>query len=64
VEGFFTSPWKKKVLYPVTGTAGNLLPRLFVYIINVLIYAENLAAVHAAQSYSPSANMQFYLPAA
>ena len=64
IVGDLRSMWKEKVLHPVTGTAGNLLPGLFVHIINILVYAENLAAVHAAKSYSPSANMQFYVPAA
>ena len=63
-EGFLYSLWREKVLHPVRGTAGNFLPGLFVHVINVLVYAENLAAVHAAQSYSPSADVQLYFPTA
>jgi hypothetical protein len=55
---------REELLDPVTGAAGNLLPGLFVHLINIFVYAENLAAVHAAQSYSFSADVQFYLPAA
>ena len=60
----YTSIRREELSGPVAGTAGNLLPGLLVQLIDIFVYAENLAAVHAAQSYSPSADLEFYFPAA
>jgi hypothetical protein len=44
---------------PVAGTAGNLLPGLFVHFVEIILDREVLAARRAAQRYCASADVEF-----
>jgi hypothetical protein len=44
---------------PVAGTAGNLLPRLFVHFVDIILDRKILAAHRAAQRHCASADPEF-----
>jgi hypothetical protein len=44
---------------PVAGTAGNLLPRLFVHFVDIILNRKVLATRRAAQRHCASADAEF-----